>query len=198
MQNQKQFFLISFLPAIAYWYLEENYSLQVALIGGTALALLEITLEKIITKHVHSISKFNFYLIVVLGAIAFIGNEGIWFKLQPFFTGILMGSYLLYRVIQNNGLLIETMESLGREIPDRESFKKLERDLSIFMISYGCFMAYVAFNLSTSQWTFFKTIGFYICSLIFFVFEMVMIRKNIKKKLELEMKQEFFKSQQRK
>jgi len=194
MQNQKQFFLISFLPAIAYWYLEENYNLQIALIGGSALALIEITLEKVLTKHVHSISKFNFYLIVVLGAIAFIGNEGIWFKLQPFFTGLFMGSYLLYRVSKNNGLMIETMESIGREIPDKDAFKKLERDLSLFLIVYGLFMAFVAFNLTTSQWTFYKTIGFYIASFIFFAVEMFMLRKRIKTKMNNEMKAQLLRS----
>ena len=188
MQNQKQFFLISFLPAIAYWYLEENYDLQTALIGGTALALLEITLEKIFTKHVHTISKFNFYLIVVLGAIAFIGSEGIWFKLQPFFTGLFMGGYLLFRALRGNGLMVETMESMGRDIPDKEAFKSLERDLGVFMMAYGIFMAYVAFNLSTSQWTFFKTIGFYIVSVFFFIIEMVILRRKIKLKLDNDMK----------
>lgn len=198
MQNQKQFFLISFLPAIAYWYLEENYNLKIALIGGTLLALLEITLEKIFTKHVHSISKFNFYLIVVLGAIAFIGDEGIWFKLQPFFTGILMGSYLLIRVLKNNGLLIETMQSMGREVPDTESFKRLERDLSLFLIAYGIFMAFVAFFMTTSQWTFFKTIGFYISSFVFFGLEIFLMRRSLKKKLEFEMKEQILKAKPRK
>lgn len=196
MQGQKQFFLISFLPALAYWYLEENYDLQTALIGGVGLALLEITLEKVFTKHVHSISKFNFYLIAVLGAIAFIGQEGIWFKLQPFFTGILMGTYLLFRVIRGNGLMIETMESMGREIPDKEAFHSLERDLAIFMIAYGIFMAFVAIYLTTSQWTFFKTIGFYISSFLFFGVEMVILRKKIKKKLENQMKAELLKQMQ--
>lgn len=198
MQGQKQFFLISFLPAIAYWYLEENYDLKTALIGGTVLALLEISLEKIFTKHVHSISKFNFYLIVVLGAIAFIGNEGIWFKLQPFFTGILMGGYLLLRVIKSDGLMIETMQSMGREIPDKDAFHALERDLAIFMMTYGIFMAFVAVYLTTSQWTFFKTIGFYITSLVFFGVEMVILRRKMKKKFENQMKAELLKQMQKK
>ena len=176
--TNKQFFLISFLPAIAYWYLEENYSLKIALIGGLLLAVCEITFEKIYTKHVHSISKFNFYLIASLGVIALIGNDGIWFKLQPFFTGLFMGGYLLFRVSKNDGLMLETMESMGRTVPNKEIFVRIERDMSLFLILYGCFMAFIAFTRSTSEWTFFKTIGFYIATLIFFVFELIMIRLN--------------------
>jgi intracellular septation protein len=182
MKSQKKFFLISFLPAIAYWYLEENYSLQIALLGGGLLACLEITLEKIFTKHVHSISKFNFYLIVVLGSIAFIGNKGIWFKLQPFFTGVFMGGYLLFRIFQNNSLMVETMEAMGQIVPFKDELKQIEKHMGIFLICYGIFMAYVAFELTTSQWTFFKTIGFYVISLVFFVVEFIFLRKIVNKR----------------
>lgn len=178
--NNKQFFLISFLPAIAYWYLEEHYSLKIALIGGVLLAVFEIGFEKLYTKHVHSISKFNFYLISTLGAIALIGDDGIWFKLQPFFTGIFMGGYLLFRISQKSGLMLETMESMGRVIPDKKLLTRLERDMSLFLILYGCFMAFIAFTRTTSEWTFFKTIGFYIATLIFFIFELFIIRLSKK------------------
>lgn len=65
IKSQKNFFWASFLPAIAYWYLEENYSLQIALIGGLVLAVLEMTLEWLFTKHIHTLSKFNFFLILI-------------------------------------------------------------------------------------------------------------------------------------
>jgi intracellular septation protein len=183
MKKQKQFFIISFLPAIAYWYLEENYSLQIALIGGGLLACTEIVLEKVFTKHVHSISKFNFYLIVVLGSIAFIGDEGIWFKLQPFFTGIFMGGYLLFRIFRNNSLMVETIEAMGQVVPFKNEFKQIEKHMGIFLICYGIFMAYVAFELTTSQWTFFKTVGFYIVSLIFFIAEFIHLKVRVKKRV---------------
>ena len=181
MKNQNSFFLISFLPAIAYWYLEENYTLQVALIGGLLLAGLEITLEKIFTKHVHSISKFNFYLILSLGTIAFVGQEGIWFKLQPFFTGLLMGGYLIYRAKKNNSLMLETLKSMDRALPNENIIRFMERDLAVFLILYGLFMGYIAIFHTTSEWTFFKTIGFYICSFIFFIGEMFVAKKRATK-----------------
>lgn len=179
----KQFFIISFLPAIAYWYLEENYSLKIALIGGGALALLEIIIEKVLTKHVHSISKFNFFLILGLGTIAYIGDEGIWFKLQPFFTGLFMGGFLLYKSVRGQSMMLEMMETLNNNnIPNKLFIKIVERDMAIFLILYGGFMAWVAVNLSTSQWTFYKTIGFYVCSFIFFVFEFIRLRNILNKK----------------
>ena len=95
--SQKNFFLISFLPAIAYWYLEENYPIRIAIAGGLALSILELTLEYIFTKHLHSLSKFNFGLILFLGGLSLLGDEGIWFKLQPAITGIVIAIFLLVK-----------------------------------------------------------------------------------------------------
>ena len=182
MKKQKHFFLISFLPAIAYWYLEENYSLKVALIGGLLLAGLEISIEKIFTKKIHSISLFNFFLILSLGGIALIGDDGIWFKLQPFFTGVIMGGFLLVKNYFGKSVMLEMLESTQEKVPNKEMITLLERDLGFFMVIYGCFMAFVAMKLTTAQWTFFKTIGFYIIALLFFATELFSMRFRLRKK----------------
>lgn len=179
---QKQMFWASFLPAIAYWYLEENYSLQIALLGGLILAIIEISLEWILTKHVHTLSRFNFFLILILGGIAFVAQDGIWFKLQPCFTGLMMGGYLLYRLLKKESLMLEMMKSMhSNQMPD-VIVMRMERDLSIFLILYGLFMAFIAVFAKTSSWLFFKTGGFYIATIIFFIFEMIFIRLNLRKK----------------
>ncbi len=111
-KNSKHFFLISFLPALAYWYLEENYSLEVALTGGILLSVIEMLLEKIFTKHIHTLSKFNFALILGLGSLSLLASEGIWFKLQPFFTGVVMGGYLLFRNLRGKSLITEMVYAI--------------------------------------------------------------------------------------
>lgn len=177
----KQLFWASFLPAIAYWYLEENYSLQIALIGGLVLAVIEMSVEWILTRQVHTLSRFNFFLILILGTIAFAFQEGIWFKLQPCFTGLLMGGYLLYRLYKKESLMVETMKSMhANPLPDF-IIMKLEKDLSIFLIVYGILMAFIAVYSPTSTWLFFKTGGFYIASILFFGIEMFLMRRSFKK-----------------
>lgn len=83
MKNNKIFGLMSFLPAIAYWWLEENYPLRIALGVGLGLAVIEILIERIWLGHVHTISKFNFAIIMILGGLSLLGDDGLWFKLQP-------------------------------------------------------------------------------------------------------------------
>jgi intracellular septation protein len=186
MENKKiskNFFLISFLPAIAYWYLEANYSVTIAIAGGLILASLELIIEKIFIKHIHTISKFNFFLILFLGIIALIGNDGIWFKLQPCFTGVAIGIYMLYKNIKGDGLLWEMFTAMNNNLPPKEIIKSLETHLSIFFGIYGIFMAFVAIYLTTDYWLFFKTLGFYAVFFIFFILEIIIIRRRIKKKL---------------
>lgn len=191
----KNFFLISFLPAIAYWYLEENYPIRIAVTGGLILAILEITLEKIFTKHVHGISKFNFLLLLLLGGLSLLGDEGIWFKLQPFFTGVIMGGYLLFKLWRGVGLMEEMMMAMMEESrrPPPFVIRTLEYHSSVFFLLYGIFMGFVALNWSSDRWLFFKTAGFYIAFFVFFLIELVYIRLKMRKMIENQRKAELLK-----
>ena len=192
-KSGNHFVLISFLPALAYWYLEENYPLRVALIGGLGLAILEISLEYFFTKHVHKISKLNFFLILGLGSISLLGEDGIWFKLQPFFTGLFMGGYLLFSLRRGTSLLLTMGEELGRPAPPKDIMMSFEKHMAIFLLLYGFFMAFIAFTQETKTWVFFKTGGFYIAFIIFALVEMFLMRRKILKMQKDELKREILK-----
>ena len=181
MRKDNKFLWASFLPALAYWYLEANYDLRIALAGGLILAIVEMSLEWIFTKHIHTISKLNFYLILILGGIAFIANEGIWFKLQPAFTGVIMGSYMLIRLKRNDSLMIQMMKEMNNQNISEPMILFLEKNLSMFMLCYGFLMVPVAMYLSTEQWLFFKTGGFYIITCLFFLAQFFYLKLKSRK-----------------
>jgi intracellular septation protein A len=56
----------------------------------------------------------------------------------------------------------------------------MENHMAYFFCSYGLLMGYLAIFSDTSHWLFFKTAGFYIAFIIFFVIELLFIRKKIK------------------
>ena len=178
MKNaQKPYFLLSFLPALAYWYLETYYSLEVALIGGIALGLVEILLEKKFSGHVHTLSKLNIALILFLGVISLLAKEGIFFKLQPTFTGVSIALYLLYKKVRNESLMLEMLKDLNQKPPMPEEFyKTLEWHMGIFLFSFATFMVWIAMKESTATWLFWKTAGFYIAFGGFMVIEILYIR----------------------
>ncbi len=180
--KKNNLFLISFLPALLYWYLEETQSVEIAIIGGLSLAILEIIFEKVFFKHIHSISKLNFIIILILGPISLIGHDGVWFKLQPFFTGLFLSSFLIFNLRRGKSLMLTMMNDLEKKVMVPEAIMlKLEYHLAFFLLINGFFMGYLAIYESTSTWAFFKSIGFYIVFAIFLVFEIVNIRREFKK-----------------
>lgn len=171
---------------MAYWYLEESYPVNIAVTGGLILAILEITLEKIFTKHVHTLSKLNFFLILFLGGLSLLGEDGLWFKLQPFFTGVAISGFLSYRLFVGKGLLVEMTEILGQsKIPDFV-LTYLEKHMAFFFLAYGIFMGALALFGTTGQWAFFKTLGFYGIFVVFMIFEMILLRFKLKKMMKYE------------
>ena len=166
-KKPNSFFIISFIPALAYWYLEANAPLKIALATGVALALAELLAERIFFKHVHTISKINFGLIAILGGIAFLGEDGLWFKLQPFFTGIGLGGILLVQNLRGKSLMWKTVQEFQNRPAPRIVVETMEKHMAIFMALYGVFMGAMALWRSTDEWLFFKTIGFYIAFAIF-------------------------------
>lgn len=178
MENaSKPFFLLSFIPAVAYWLLETYFSLEVALIGGILLGLLEMGLEKKFTGHVHTLSKLNVALIVILGGISLVAKEGIFFKLQPTLTGLSLASFLLYKKFRNQSLMVEMLRDMKQKqpMPD-EAYKILEWHMCVFLILFAAFMAHVAVNETTATWLFWKTGGFYIAFGGFMVIEMIFMQ----------------------
>lgn len=178
MQNgQKPYFLLSFLPALAYWYLETYYTLETALIGGIVLGIIEMALEKKFTGHVHTLSKLNIALIVILGGVSLVAKEGVWFKLQPTFTGLALSSYLVFKKIKKQSMMLEMLNDFKQKPPlPPEIYKKMEWHMCLFLIGFAFFMAWVALKESTATWLFWKTGGFYIAFGGFMILEMIFIR----------------------
>ena len=178
MENaSKPFFLLSFIPAGAYWLLETYFSLEVALIGGILLGLLEMGLEKKFTGHVHTLSKLNVALIVILGGISLIAKEGLFFKLQPTLTGLSIASFLLFKKFKKQSLMVEMLRDMKQKqpLPD-EAYYILEWHMCAFLIAFAAFMAYVAVNETTATWLFWKTGGFYIVFGGYMVIEMIFMQ----------------------
>jgi intracellular septation protein len=183
MKNaQKPYFLLSFIPALAYWYLETYYTLEIALVGGIVLGVLEMLLEKKFTGHIHTLSKLNVALIVVLGGISLMAQEGIFFKLQPTFTGIALAGFLVFKKFKNESLMVEMLSDMKQKPPlPPEFYKKMEWHLCLFLLSFAAFMGWIALTQTTSTWLFWKTGGFYIVFTAFMVIEMIYLQWIIRR-----------------
>lgn len=178
----KMFFILSFIPSIAYWYLESHYSLTIALIGGVGLAIVELLIEWIFTRHLHSLSKFNFFLLTFLAILSFLGEEGIWFKMQPALSSFGIASFLSLKLWCGEGLFEEMVKSMGknRSLPT-QFLRQLEMHFVILMVIYGSLMVVVGIFYTTDLWLFYKTIGSHLFLLAFFIFEIIYMRIRVRK-----------------
>ena len=179
------YFLLSFIPAVAYWLLETYSTLEIALMGGIILGVLEMILEKKFTGHVHTLSKLNISLIVVLGVVSLIAKEGIWFKLQPTMTGVAVAGFFLYKKIRNESLIhqmLVDMKTPQNRILPQQVYSMMEWHLCLFLLGFAAWMAHVALTKPTTTWLFWKTGGFYIAFIPFMLVEMFLIRSRLKVK----------------
>lgn len=175
--NNKTFFLFSFFPALAYWGLEAYYPPKIALLGGILLAVVELVLEKIFTKHIHRFSLLNFFLIVFLGGIGVVADDGIWFKFQPSLGSLVMAGLLIVYKLKKRSLMYEMISDLKQKTPlPIEFYKQFESHLLLFFIFHSIFMVLITLYTETGTWLFWKTGGFYILMIVFMVIEVIWFR----------------------
>lgn len=181
-KKSNHFFLISFLPAILYWYLESQYPVKIALIGGIALSVAEILFERFYSGYVHQLSKFNFFLIVALGGFSLMEENGIWFKLQPSLSLWAVAVYMGLKLRSGKGFFKEMMEEMRPDAPQPPDFilKSMERNMVIMFGCYGVLMGVLALWFPTAIWVFFKTAGLFIVMGIFMVIQMFLNKRAIK------------------
>ncbi len=185
IQGKPPYFLLSFIPAVAYWLLETYSTLEIALAGGIILGVIEMILEKYFTGSVHTLSKVNIVLIVILGVISLIAKEGVWFRLQPTFTGIGISGFLIYKKMKGHSLMLDMLKDMGQVPPLSENtYKIMEWHMTLFLLLFATFMAKVAVYDTTATWLFWKTGGFYIAFGAFMVLEMVYLRFVLRRKAE--------------
>ncbi|HLW56955.1 MAG TPA: septation protein IspZ [Bacteriovoracaceae bacterium] len=175
--NQKPVFLLSFLPALAYWGLEYFYPPRIALLGGIVLAIIEIGGEKLFIGKIHRFSLLNFSLILFLGGLGVLAEDGVWFKLQPALSSVVMVGVLGVYKIKKRSLMFEIITDLQSKTPLPEKFyHQFEKHLAFFFIFHSVLMTFVALKTETGVWLFWKTAGFYILIAVFLVVEIFLFR----------------------
>lgn len=172
------------LPIIAFTVIEEKYGIIAGLIAGMVFGVGEIIYEYVTVKKVSTITWIGNGLILGLGGISLVFNEGIWFKLQPaileygFFV-FLIGSWVMKKPFLK--LMIE------KQNPDAPDFVKARLSgmtlrLSFFMLAHALLATWAAFYWTTEAWVFLKGIGLTVSMVIYMALEILWARQKLKKK----------------
>jgi intracellular septation protein len=172
------FFFGGLLPVIAFTLIEDNYGPVWGTIAGMAFGFGEIIFEKWRYQKVSNITWIGNLMILALGGISIVSQDGIWFKLQPalfeaFFTALLWGSLLMKKP-----LLIAMAEKQGTQIPEaaKPLMKGMTFRLGLFFAIHAVVATWAAFDWTTAQWAWLKGVGLALTFAIYLGMELLVIR----------------------
>ncbi len=181
-QNKRAAFLSFFfgglLPVIAFTLIEDNYGPVWGTVAGMVFGVGEIIFEKWRYQKVSTITWIGNLMILGLGAISIVSQDGIWFKLQPalfeaFFTALLWGS-----LIMKKPLLIAMAEKQGTQIPEHAKplMKGMTFRLGLFFAIHAVVATWAAFSWTTAQWAWLKGVGLAVTFAIYLGMELLVVR----------------------
>ena len=184
----RSLFFGGILPVIAFTLIENSYGTVAGLIAGMVFGVGEVLYEWRTQGQVNTMTWIGNGMILVLGGVSLVTQEGIWFKLQPAileaaFGGILVGSVLLKRPF-----LVGMMEKQGQlaVLDPRvrpafvEHLSGMTFRLSIFLFFHAGLATWAAIHWSTAAWAVLKGVGFTGSMVVYVVVESFILRYRIR------------------
>ncbi len=180
------------LPIVAFTVIEEVYGTIAGLVAGMVFGVGEIAYEWIKEKKVSAMTLGGNLMLLVLGGVSLITNEGIWFKLQPaLIEGAMAGFFLisvwlrksvLFLMIEKQGALARFPEAVreSMSVLFKQAFKLMTLRIAAFLAIHAVATVWVALKYSTAVWAAFKGIGFTVTFLVYVLAEGIWLRKLVK------------------
>ena len=170
--------ILSFIPIIVFWVVEENWGLQAGIIAALIAGILEVGYWWIKEKRLDKIALFSTVLIILMGIISYFTQSSFFIKLKPAIMEAILAIILIGSSIMGKPLLIEiAKKQLGNQLKDnyllQEYLKGVNIRFAVAFLIHAILTAYAAMYLSTKQYTFFKIGGFYAYIALYFVFELI-------------------------
>jgi len=177
------FFFGGLLPIIAFSIIEDRYGPLWGTVAGMIFGVGEILYEKIRLKKVSAITWIGNLMILGLGSLSIISQDGIWFKLQPalfefFFTALLWGS-----LIVKKPLLPMMAEKQGTQIHPvvLPLMTGMTFRLGLFFAIHAAIATWAALAWTTAQWALLKGVGLTVTFVIYLGVELLWIRRCVQK-----------------
>lgn len=171
---------------VAFTLIEEMHGPLWGTVAGMTFGIAEIGFEKFKYKKVSRMTWISNLLILGLGGISIVSQDGIWFKLQPalfegFFAALLIGS-----VILKKPFLLAMTEKQNGSVPDavKPLMSSMTVRLGIFFAFHAALATYAALYWTTSQWAWLKGAGVGLSFLVYMVFEFFWIRHSVRRNLK--------------
>lgn len=174
------------LPVIAFTVIEEKYGTLAGLIAGMVFGCGEIIFELIKYKKVNTITWVANGMLLGLGTVSLLSNEGFWFKLQPailefgFFV-FLVGSWVIKKPFMK---MMMEKQNAGAPVFLINRMSGMTLRLGLFFLAHAVLATYAAFYWSSESWAILKGLGLTISMIVYMLIEMIWMRLTMKSHLK--------------
>lgn len=177
------------LPVAAFTVAEMYYGIFWGLIVGMAFGTGEIIYEWVRHRKVDAITWIGNGLILVLGGLSLLAQDGLWFKMQPAILEVAMAIFLLGSYLLNKPflILIADKQNLFQKMPSvvqpfmRAQFTAFTFRLSLFFFFHAGLATWAALEWSTKNWALLKGVGFTTSMVVYMFVEVLLIRWRLRR-----------------
>lgn len=171
------------LPVIAFTVIEDQYGVVAGLLAGMFFGLGEVIYELLKHRKVSAMTWAGNGLLILLGGISLISDDGIWFKLQPALFEFAFGAVLLGSSLMKKPFLLMMLEKQNPNLPEavKDKFKGVNLRTSFFFFFHAILATYAAFYWSTWAWAFLKGVGLMGSFVVYLAAEIIFIRRSLQK-----------------
>lgn len=185
----RSLFFGGILPVIAFALIEDHYGTIAGLIAGMVFGVGEIIWEWRTVGRVDPITWGGNGMILVLGGVSLITQNGIWFKLQPALIEAVMAVLLWASVIAGKPFLLAMARKQGTLPPTMPkpveavmvgSLTGLTLRLGVFFMAHAILATWAAVKWSTVAWAWLKGAGFTVSMVLYLVVETLVLRYRVR------------------
>ncbi len=172
------------LPLIAFTVIEDQYGPLWGTVAGMIFGGGEMLFEKIRYKKITPVTWIGNLMILGLGGISIVSQDGIWFKLQPALLEAFFALFLWGSLFAKKPLLLMMAEKQGTVIPEQmlPMIRAMTIRIGFFFALHAGLATWAAFNWSTSQWALLKGVGVTVSFLVYMTFEFLYLRRSLLQK----------------
>jgi intracellular septation protein len=179
----KSLFWGGLLPVIAFTVIEDQYGTVAGIFAGLFFGLGEVVYELWSERKVSAITLVGNGMLLVLGGLSLISEDGIWFKLQPAIFEVFFALGLWVSLLLKKNILLLMAEKQGQVFPDflKQKMNGLAFRLGIFFALQAALATWAAFAWSTQAWALLKGVGLTVSFVLWLVIEVLYIRYSAQK-----------------
>ena len=188
MQNKQKWTLIlgSIIPIVLFTLIEDHWGLEAGLIAAIIYAIGEFIFEYWTSKTISKMTLYSNLLIIGLGIISLVFNDGIWFKLQPAIIELVIAFILFGSTLRKTPILLGMIQQQQGEISNpilKDFIISLNWKIAVFFVLQSIVATWAAFDWSTENWALLKGIGLPVSLIAYMIIEILFFRRKIKRDL---------------